>query len=202
MKKVLALLIALMPVLASAKITLGEVTISGEKSEVTVMMNKNKPKYYCIPVMTDHTGTHEIWVKPKEAAKFHTALFEAKAKFKEWAKVAEDNNVGEFEKDMPVRFPTVTYVWGHGDLFFCDAPFKLTFRRTKEGDNFAALYIHVTAATNRFVDENFIVLLMGEEELDTFLDTFSSKNIEKVMLENADYDPNTDKRTVDDSLFK
>ena len=44
MKKVLALLIALMPVLASAKITLGEVTISGEKSEVTVMMNKNKPK--------------------------------------------------------------------------------------------------------------------------------------------------------------
>ena len=146
MKKVLALLIALMPVLASAKITLGEVTISGEKSEVTVEMR--------------------------------------------------------FPADMPVRFPTVTYVWGHGDLFFCDAPFKLTFRRTKEGENFAALYIHVTAATNRFVDENFIVLLMGEEELDTFLDTFSSKNIEKVMLENADYDPNTDKRTVDDSLFK
>lgn len=201
MKKVLVILFALLPIMASAVISLGDVTISGNQNQVTVLMKKNKPKYFCIPCMTDKTGVHEIWVKPDKAAKFHTALYEAKAKFNEWVKVANDNNVGEFEKDMPVKFPNVTYVWGHGDLFFCDAPFKLSFHRTKDGLNYAVLSIRVVANTNRFVDENFIVMFYNDKELDSLLNVFSSKNIEKVLLENADYDTSTDKRTVDDSLF-
>lgn len=191
----------LLPIMASATISLGEATITGEKVNVSVMMNKNKPKYFCIPCMPKQTGLHEIWVKPDKAAKFHTALFEAKVKFKEWVQVAEDNNVGEFEKEMPVKFPNVTYVWGHGDMFFCDAPLKLTFHRTNEGMNYAAIVTRVVAATNRFVDENFIVMFLGEEELNSLLDVFSSKNIEKVLLENANYDSKEEKRTVDDSLF-
>ena len=134
-------------------------------------------------------------------AKFRTALFEAKAKFKEWKQVAQDNNVGEFEKEMPVKFPNVKYVWGHGDLFFCDAPFKLRYSRSKEGVDFAALAVHVVADTNRFVDENFVFMFYSESEFDSLLEVLSSKNIEKVMLENADYDTSTDKRTVDDNLF-
>ena len=201
MKKLLVILFALLPFMASAVISLGEATITGEKVDVTVLMKKNKPKYFCIPCMTNKTGTHEIWVKPDKAAKFHTSLYEAKAKFKEWVKVAEDNNVGEFEKELPVKFPNVTYVWGHGELFFCDAPFRLSYHRTKDGLNYAVLSMRVVSNTNRFVDENFIVMFLGDQELDTLLDVFSSKNIEKVLLENANYDSNDEKRTVDDSLF-
>ena len=201
MKKLLVILFVLLPVLAGAVVSLGEVTIGGNQYQVTVMMKKNKPNYYCIPCPSKDGGLHEIWLKPDKVAKFHTALFEAKAKFKEWKQVAQENNVGEFEKEMPVKFPNVKYVWGHGDLFFCDAPFKLRYKRTKEGIDFAVLVMHVVAATNRFVDENFIFSFYNEGEFDSWLEVLSSKNIEKVLLENADYDTSTDKRTVDDSLF-
>ena len=201
MKKLLVILFALLPIMASAVITLGDVTTSGKQYTVEVLMKKNKPYYYCIPCPSNEGGTHEIWLKPDKVAKFRTALFEAKAKFKEWKQVAQDNNVGEFEKEMPVKFPNVKYAWGHGDLFFCDAPFKLIFCRSKEGVNFAALVTHVTADTNRFVDEKFMFSFYSESEFDSWLEVLSSKNIEKVMLENADYDTSTDKRTVDDNLF-
>ena len=201
MKKLLVILFALLPIMASAVITLGDVTISGNQYQVTVLMKKNKPYYYCIPCPSKEGGTHEIWLKPDKVAKFRTALFEAKAKFKEWKQVAQDNNVGEFEKEMPVKFPNVKYVWGHGDLFFCDAPFKLRYSRSKEGVDFAALAVHVVADTNRFVDENFVFMFYSESEFDSLLEVLSSKNIEKVMLENADYDTSTDKRTVDDNLL-
>ena len=201
MKHLLVLFMVLLPIMASAVVTLGEVTISGEKHPVTIMMKKNKPHYYCIPVPSSKTGTHEIWIKPDKAAKFRTAMFEAKAKFKEWKQVARDNNVGEFEKEMPVKFPNVTYVWGHGNLFFGDAPFKLMYRRTKEGVDFAVLAMNVKSNTNRFADENFIFFFYDEDEIETVIEVLSSKNIEKVLLENADYDSTNDKRTVDDSLF-
>jgi hypothetical protein len=44
-------------------------------------------------------------------------------------------------------------------------------------------------------------MFYSESEFDSLLEVLSSKNIEKVMLENADYDTSTDKRTVDDNLF-
>lgn len=201
MKKILVILFVLLPLMASAVVTLGEVTIGGEIHNVTVMMKKNKPHYYCIPVPSKNTGTHEIWLKPDKVAKFRTALFEAKAKFKEWKQVAQDNNVGEYEKEIPVKFPNVKYVWGHGNLFFSDSPFKLRYHRTKEGVDFAMLVMHVVADTNRFADENFIFSFFNEEEIETLLEVLSSKNIEKVLLENADYDSTNDKRTVDDNLF-
>ena len=71
----------------------------------------------------------------------------------------------------------------------------------KEGLDFAILFVHVVASTNRFVDENFSLSFYNEQEIDSWLEVLSSKNIEKVMLENADYDTSTDKRTVDDNLF-
>ena len=201
MKKIFVILFVLLPLMASAVVTLGEVTIGGETHNVTVMMKKNKPHYYCIPVPSIDTGTHEIWLKPDKVAKFRTALFEAKAKFKEWKQVARDNNVGEYEKEMPVKFPNVTYVWGHGNLFFGDAPFKLMYHRTKEGADLAMLATNVKSNTNRFADENFIFFFYNEDEIETVIEVLSSKNIERVLLENADYDSTNDRRTVDDSLF-
>ena len=46
MKKLLVILFALLPIMASAVITLGDVTISGNQYHVTVLMKKNKPYYY------------------------------------------------------------------------------------------------------------------------------------------------------------
>ena len=200
MKKIVALFMVLLPFMASAHVSLGEVSIGGEKYDVYVIFNKNKPKYYGFYCPSREVGKQEIWIKADKINKFRTAMYEAKVKYVEWSRVAEDNNVGEYDKEIPVKFPNVTYVWGAGDSFFSDSQFKLRFHRA-EGLNFAMLVTRVVSDTNRFIDARFSFSLLCEEEFDTFLKVFSSANIEKVLSENANFDTETGKRTVDDSLF-
>ena len=54
---------------------------------------------------------------------------------------------------------------------------------------------------NNQKDKYSCFVFFNEEEIETLLEVLSSKNIEKVLLENADYDSTNDKRTVDDNLF-
>lgn len=193
MKKVLAFIMVLLPMLACAQVVGTFSNRLAKRNDLTVQLLKkdNKPYYVCFDAQTKR-GYGEVWVKYKDLAKFRQSLIDARSKYVEWSQVADANNVKNFRKDIPVKFPKPIYCWEiAGDRFYDDyTGWKMTFSATKN-NRFAFMLAETKDMNNRYITENYEIVFSCVEDFNSLIDLLDPAKVDAVVG-----DP------VDESLFK
>ena len=193
MNKVLAFIMVLLPILACAQ-TVG--TFSNQHSNrdnlrVELLKKDNKPYYVRFDAQTKR-GYGEVWIKYKDLAKFRQALIDARDKYVEWSQVADSNNVKNFRKYIPVKFPKPIYWWEiAGERFYDDyTGWKMIFSAS---DNFryAFMLCETKHMKNRYITENYEIVFSCVEDFNSLIDLLDPAKVDAVVG-----DP------VDESLFK
>ena len=193
MNNILAFIMVLLPILACAQTvgTFSNQHANRDNLRVELLKKDNKPYYVRFDAQTKR-GYGEVWIKYKDLAKFSQALIDARDKYVEWSQVADDNNVKNFRKDIPVKFPKPIYWWKiAGERFYDDyTGWKMIFSAS---DNFR--YAFMLAETkhmkNRYITENYEIVFSCVEDFNSLIDLLDPAKVDAVVG-----DP------VDESLFK
>ena len=193
MNNILAFIMVLLPILACAQTvgTFSNQHANRDNLRVELLKKDNKPYYVRFDAQTKR-GYGEVWIKYKDLAKFRQALIDARDKYVEWSQVADDNNVKNFRKDIPVKFPKPIYWWKFaGERFYDDyTGWKMIFSAS---DNFR--YAFMLAETkhmkNRYITENYEIVFSCVEDFNSLIDLLDPAKVDAVVG-----DP------VDESLFK
>ena len=193
MNNILAFIMVLLPILACAQTvgTFSNQHANRDNLRVELLKKDNKPYYVRFDAQTKR-GYGEVWIKYKDLAKFRQALIDARDKYVEWSQVADANNVKNFRKDIPVKFPKPIYWWKiAGERFYDDyTGWKMIFSAS---DNFR--YAFMLAETkhmkNRYITENYEIVFSCVEDFNSLIDLLDHAKVDAVVG-----DP------VDESLFK
>ena len=193
MNKLLAFIMVLLPLAACAQ-TVG--TFSNQQAKrndlrVELLKKDNKPTYVRFDAQTKR-GFGEVWIKYKDLAKFRQALIDARDKYVEWSQVADANNVKNFRKEIPVKFPKPIYWWEiAGERFYDDyTGWKMLFSAT-ENFRFAFMLTETKHMKNRYITENFEIAFSCVEDFDSLINLLDPAKVDAVVGE-----------PVDESLFK
>lgn len=142
------------------------IEVAGERKDETVTLNYQSPSMLL------------------------SSLKEVREKYAEWVKVAEENNITEMRKEIPVNMPTVTVCWYGSKWFFSfNKRFKFDFLILDDGRKIIVMNEEVTASTNEYIDQEFYWVFQSVTELDEFIEKLDyPKFIEKlnVKANNAD----------------
>lgn len=178
-RKLLCLIVAIMCFLgASAQVAISEfVNSHGESFKVTLVLKKDKPYKVSIECETSSKSKGDIWINPKDVAKFREALISLKDKFEEWDSVAKANDVTEADKDMPIKFPKVQFVWGYSTTFFADGAFKSKWV-LKSPVEMVLCMAMVKASNNQFAEETFILKFFNTDDVQNFIDALDQNKID------------------------
>jgi hypothetical protein len=193
MKQFLFITIAICSfIVANAQSTIGSFSNQYAQKDlnVSVLLKDNKLYRVEIECPIKGAGRGYIWLKPGDVNKFRTALIEMQGKFNEWKETAIANSVDEYRKELPAKFPKVTFCWTVKDSYFAtNSPVKFTFVRTK-GKTFALMTYKATDDGNKYIDETFRFVFYSSEEIQSLIDLLDQSKIDA-----AAGNP------VDDSLF-
>jgi len=190
MKKALSIIVALLPLVAGAQVigTYSNQSAGRDDLKVELMKKNNKPEYVRFDAQTK-SGYGEVWVKWKDLEKFRAALTEARDKYVEWSKVADDNNVKSLRKEIPVKFPKPAFWWNFGnDRFYDDyVGWKMTFSAVDKF-RYAFMIAPAKGIRNRFVTETFEVTFMCVGDFDSLIAALDPAKAEAVAGNPADAD--------------
>ena len=193
MNKVLAFFMVLLPILACAQTvgTFSNQHANRDNIRVELLKKDNKPYYVRFDAQTKR-GYGEVWIKYKDLAKFRQALIDARDKYVEWSQVADANNVKNFRKDIPVKFPKPIYWWEiAGERFYDDyTGWKMIFSAT-DNFRFAFMLAETKHMKNRYITENYEIVFSCVDDFNSLIDLLDPAKVDAVVG-----DP------VDESLFK
>lgn len=193
MNKVLAFFMVLLPILACAQTvgTFSNQHANRDNLRVELLKKDNKPYYVRFDAQTKR-GYGEVWIKYKDLAKFRQALIDARDKYVEWSQVAYANNVKNFRKYIPVKFPKPIYWWEiAGESFYDDyTGWKMIFSAS-DNFRFAFMLAETKHMKNRYITENYEIVFSCVEDFNSLIDLLDPAKVDAVVG-----DP------VDESLFK
>ena len=119
-----------------------------------------------------------------------SSLKEVRDKYAEWVKVAEENDITEMTKEIPVDMPSVIVCWYTSKWNFSyKKRFKFTFMILDSGKKIIVMNEKVTSTANQYIDTKFYWVFQSVTELDEFIELMNyPKFIEKlnVKANNAD----------------
>lgn len=142
------------------------IDVAGERSSETVTLNYESP-YSLL-----------------------SSLKEVRDKYAEWVKVAEENDITEMTKEIPVDMPSVIVCWYTSKWNFSyKKRFKFTFMILDSGKKVIVMNEKVTSTANQYIDTKFYWVFQSVTELDEFIELMNyPKFIEKlnVKANNAD----------------
>lgn len=190
MKKFLLIAVLLVSMVAQAQVAVGSFNNRYAKKELKVSALMKDGKFYCIEIDCPIKGVGNgfIWVKQKDVDKFRNALIELQAKFDEWKKIAIENNVKDMDKEMPVKFPKVTYCWQLRDSYFAtNSPCKFIFAKSDK-TIFTCLSYKAVDDTNKYIDERFTLVFYSSEEIQSLVDLLSKEKIDSAIGNPANSD--------------
>lgn len=109
---------------------------------------------------------------------FSKALETAKEKFMDWSRVAEENNVKNFDKRIDVVFPNITVCWYGLEWWFdfFERP-NPRFIVTDSGECVFVMTGTATASSNEYVDQVYSVALASEIEFEELLKNIQVENL-------------------------
>ena len=193
MNKVLAFFMVLLPILACAQTvgTFSNQHANRDNLRVELLKKDNKPYYVRFDAQTKR-GYGDVWIKYKDLAKFRQALIDARDKYVEWSQVAYANNVKNFRKYIPVKFPKPIYWWEiAGESFYDDyTGWKMIFSAS-DNFRFAFMLAETKHMKNRYITENYEIVFSCVEDFNSLIDLLDPAKVDAVVG-----DP------VDESLFK
>ena len=196
MNKVLAFIMVLLPFVVAAQTTVNIGSVHGNNVYIVMKKNSNKPDYIRIPIETSDAKEASIHLKVSDASKFRGLIFEARMKYMEWVKVAEENDVGDFSKDLPVKFPWTDFFVRIGDWHYAQAKFKLMFVK-KDGVCVARYSDGVHKFGNQYITAYLHYTFYGEEDFNEWLDVLSHDNIQSKLADATNYDLDKKENNVD-----
>lgn len=176
----------------------------GESFDIHLICKKGKPQKISIECAYDNNRKGEIWIKIKDVEKFRLTLISVKELYQEWIKIAEDNDVKDVRKEMPIKFPRVEFVWGYATTFLGNAAFTANWVR-KAPFSLVICTAFVEASNNQFVDECFNLSFYNPDDIQSLIDAISQENIDKA-IKNANaaelFDTNSQKDLFDVNIHK
>ena len=183
----------LLPILACAQTvgTFSNQHANRDNLRVELLKKDNKPYYVRFDAQTKR-GYGEVWIKYKDLSKFRQAIIDARDKYVEWSQVADANNVKNFRKDIPVKFPKPIYWWEiAGERFYDDyTGWKMIFSAS-DNFSFAFMLAETKHMKNRYITENYEIVFSCVEDFNSLIDLLDPAKVDAVVG-----DP------VDESLFK
>ncbi len=203
MKKVLAIVIALLPFITMGQTIVSLGTIGDEEVYVVMKKNSNKPDKVRIPmqIAKSEGSAATLDIKIKDISKFRGVIFEARMKYKEWCKIAEENNVGDFSKDLPVNFFWIDGTWRFGDWQWGQTKPHMVFYK-ENGLCKVRMSAYVQAFGNRYINTTMVRYFVTDYSFDVLLDILSHDNIQQKLADQSNYDLEKKESNVNyDKLF-
>jgi len=120
-----------------------------------------------------------IMIDEKNHERFTTTLFEAKVKYEEWVKTANENNVTEIDKTMSLKTKVSGYFL-YGSKWNFQFTINLTFDfKIINGKNLLIVRTgKMTSSSNQFMTHDGLVFVFSNtEEITDFLDLISKDKI-------------------------
>lgn len=148
-----------------------------ESVNITLLVKNEKPYRLCIPCYTKSNSNGEIWIKLSDVSKFREALTSLKNKYEEWNFIAQENDVNDLKKEIPVKFPKVQFLWGRTTTFFGDGVFKADWV-LKTPVQAVVCYAFIKASNNRFADESFDFRFYTPQDVQNLIDALSQDKID------------------------
>jgi hypothetical protein len=131
-------------------------------------------------IETSHdTYPNEYYITPY-TEQFRQAMTDAKAKYLEWSKVAEENNLSDVDKMMGINFPKGMFMWG-SHLAAGSAIPKARFIGSN-GKYYCALFFadRFTDLNNRYITTTTYWILSSEEEFDALIEMVSVEKLKEI----------------------
>jgi hypothetical protein len=154
---------------------------SGSKYDVQISV-KDSTKYtlYVDMMSLDKLSkSGGVMIDEKAHEKFTTTLLEAQVKYEEWVKIANDNNVTEFNKTMSLKTKVGGYFL-YGSKWNFQFVVNLTFDfKIIDGKNLLIVRTgKMTSSSNQFMThDGFVFVFSSTEEITEFLDVLSKDKI-------------------------
>ena len=138
-----------------------------------------------IEVSGDRKG-EVVTLDYKEPALLLSSLKEVRDKYEEWYKVAEDNNITDMTKEIPVKMPSVTVCWYGTKWYFAfNIRANFTFMILDSGKKIIVMHSKVTASSNRYIDQEFYWAFQSVDELDEFIKKLDYPKFLEIVNEKA-----------------
>ena len=172
----------LLPMLAAAQLigTFSNQSARRDNMTVNLLTKNNKPMYVWFEAETKR-GYGEVWIKLKDLPKFRQSLIDARDKYVEWTKVADENNVKNLRKEIPVKFPKPIYWWEIGGERFYDdySGWKMIFSAT-DNYRFAFMIVEAKDMQNRFITENYRITFSCVKDFDSLITMLDPDKVKAV----------------------
>lgn len=186
MRKVFIFLFVFCTVYSFAQTTVAEYHCDyfDKDYEISVTTEKNDPSTISgiyIEVAGERK-TETVTLIYKYPTLLLSSLKEVRNKYAEWVKVAEDNNITEMTKEIPVDMPTVTVGWYGTKWFFSfNKRLNFDFMILDSGKKVIVMSAKVTASSNEYIHQKFYWVFQSVTELDEFINKLNyPKFIEKL----------------------
>lgn len=92
-------------------------------------------------------------------------------KYKEWCKVAIDNNITDMKKEFPYKLFNVSYAW-YGSKWWFSSDYILTpqFIILDDGKMCVSIYKKAVSRSNEYIDQKSYLLLNSLDEIDKLIE--------------------------------
>lgn len=169
---------------AQEKFTTYDNTYIGKSYEIQISNDKGKFKLFIDALSVD--TMHEkggILVEEKNYPGFIDALSEAKLKYEEWVRTAQENNVKELNKEMKIKSKVSGYfLYGSKWNFQFLVNLKFDFKIIDSKGEIKYLLLvrtgELQSSSNQFMKvDGFLLVFSSSDEIDDFLNSISIDKI-------------------------
>lgn len=171
-----------------------------ENKNLTVHFLPVKSKDYelqiSLPSVDDYTKQiRMVLTGKKKVDEFVQLMNDLKSKYIEWSTTANENNVDDFIKAMPVKngvyYSNFVFINAYDKNYHSSnySPVELAFLR-RDGKNYLLLrnVLELKNSVGYDISKGFLAAFSDVEEIDNLINILSAENIEKELKNNANRD--------------
>lgn len=185
MKKLLSivLIFIISEIALSADKVVGVYTMSAFEGTYEIKAGEIKNGKFSVYVFAESGDKRTpifLSVSSDKVDEFNNFLQQINDKFKEWRKVAKDNNVTELKKEIDIKNPVVTIGWYALDWHFSFRNRLKAVYIIAEGKDYVAIAKEATSSSNRFMTETIYLAFAEPDEIDNLV---SQLNVDRITAE-------------------
>ena len=181
----IALVLCIVSTICFAQEKVGTYSCAYFDKEMDVEYSAKLKEYYIQIRGESNTTLAFFTIKTSKIDDFRKALSDTKAKYIEWTKVAKDNNVKEYDKDMDIKFPSGGGAWYGSKWWFTFYATPTPRFLITDGKYLCLLFSgkKFTASSNEYINEKVYWVFSSPEEIDELLALLTEEALNKVKQE-------------------
>lgn len=130
-----------------------------------------------------------LGIKRSEINKFIISLTQAKEKYLEWKKIAEENNVTSMRKEFDIKFPRANVEW-YGTRWYIsyNCVLKPLFVVTEDGLCSFLFTDRVSDSSNEYIEQFYMLSLREASDFDSLIDVLDPEKAEEALNKKQNID--------------